>query len=819
MAYTFKHGDRPLEDYTIQRAVGSGGFGEVYYAMSDGGREVALKYLRDNPEIELRGVSHTMNLKSPHLITVFDVKKNAQGQYFIIMEYCSGPSLRDLLIAEPNGFGSQKAAFFVREIGKGLAYLHDRGIVHRDLKPGNIFYDDGYVKIGDYGLSKFISVSRHSAQTASVGTVHYMAPEIGSGNYSRGVDIYALGVILYEMLLGKVPFEGSSMGEVLMKHLTAQPAVDELPAPFAEIIRRALRKDPNDRFLHVHEMVDELLGVDAVRESLAGFSTKSLEGAVRVGGRDRQDSPVPSPNPGFPYQGDFGPGRREAQRSPVPPLPPAPLPDRLAKRLDRISKKVDRRIAKLGGNRVSPPPPARHVVAGQRDGLQVAEGFALPQTVGTAKRFLLCAMLTTGLAIALGLLFGITWNNDEVGASAGMLVTALWGGVVLGQKAVPWFGMAGGPLWAQRLVALVCAGPLLAVGAAPMIDKYGENTLGLLIGLAIVAVFAKWDRELEEGAHGELKFGLAFRAALLALVPTAAVTAGFLQRDPTEFMFLAAAVAGVVSIAMQPTGWWLASTKSFKHLGNPPLNPGYFGAPRTPGPQAVAAGAPPPHRAPQYPMEAAVAASRDADFRGVVLAGEVGWPGTRPQSFAMGSENPNAGSAEGSLERWGITRAFWSVISFALMGGAIVTFLAPLILRNLSWGALQAYISICVACVAGLLFAIRKTTPLRQPTFWREWMRPFVMSLCLAGLGAGITAQCTVSFDRDYERLMSIFGIVMSSIILIIVTLARGRWRPPQIPPFVQPSNSSGLTTDSAGGGPAAVGPTPGEPQPSVGGV
>jgi len=76
MAYTFKHGDRILDGYTIQRAVGRGGFGEVYYAISDGGREVALKYLRDNPQVELRGVSHCINLKSPHLVSIFDVVTN-----------------------------------------------------------------------------------------------------------------------------------------------------------------------------------------------------------------------------------------------------------------------------------------------------------------------------------------------------------------------------------------------------------------------------------------------------------------------------------------------------------------------------------------------------------------------------------------------------------------------------------------------------------------------------------------------------------------------------------------------------------------------
>lgn len=226
MAFQFNQGDRPLDGYTIQRGVGRGGFGEVYYALSDGGKEVALKYLRENPSVELRGVAHCLNLKSPYLVGLHDVKQNEHGDHFVIMEFVTGPSLRDLMNAEAAGLGAQKAAYFLREIAKGLAYLHDRGIVHRDLKPGNIFYEDGYVKIGDYGLAKLMATSQHSGQTMSVGTVHYMAPEVGSGNYDRTIDIYALGVMLYEMLLGRVPFAGATMGEVLMKHLTAQPEVD-----------------------------------------------------------------------------------------------------------------------------------------------------------------------------------------------------------------------------------------------------------------------------------------------------------------------------------------------------------------------------------------------------------------------------------------------------------------------------------------------------------------------------------------------------------------------------------------------------------------
>jgi len=290
MTFTFKHGDRPLDGYTLQRGVGRGGFGEVYYAVSDSGKEVAIKYLRDNPQIELRGVSHCMNLKSPHLVTVYDIRQNAAGEYFIIMEYVSGPSLRDLLVAEGDkGLGTQKAAFFLREIAKGLGYLHDRGIVHRDLKPGNIFYEDGYVKIGDYGLSKFISVSRHSAQTASVGTVHYMAPEVGSGNYGRGVDIYALGVILYEMLLGRVPYDGSS-------------------------------KDPKDRYTTVDEMTAAVFGVDDIRDSVARFEPTSVsmaaaravpaQVAAGVGGSSGEVNLPPHGAVAWRQAGAEGPGSR-----------------------------------------------------------------------------------------------------------------------------------------------------------------------------------------------------------------------------------------------------------------------------------------------------------------------------------------------------------------------------------------------------------------------------------------------------------------------------------------------------------------------------
>ena len=153
-AFHYQPGDRPLEGYTIGHALGRGGFGEVYFATSDAGREVALKAVQNYEDIELRGIGHCMNLKSPHLVMIFDVKQGLDGTPWVIMEFVSGASLREILDASPEGITPEQALFFVRELARGIDYLHDAGIVHRDLKPHNIFFEDGIVKIGDYSLSK-----------------------------------------------------------------------------------------------------------------------------------------------------------------------------------------------------------------------------------------------------------------------------------------------------------------------------------------------------------------------------------------------------------------------------------------------------------------------------------------------------------------------------------------------------------------------------------------------------------------------------------------------------------------------------------------
>jgi len=181
-AYRYQPGDRPLDGYTVRHALGRGGFGEVYFAHSDAGREVAIKAVQNYEDIELRGISHCMNLKSPHLVMIFDVRSGHDGIPWIIMEYVSGPSLRGILDESPDGIGTEQAVYFLRELTQGLDYLHGAGVVHRDLKPHNIFFEEGTVKIGDYSLSKAITASHRSGHTTSVGSVHYMAPEISMGN-------------------------------------------------------------------------------------------------------------------------------------------------------------------------------------------------------------------------------------------------------------------------------------------------------------------------------------------------------------------------------------------------------------------------------------------------------------------------------------------------------------------------------------------------------------------------------------------------------------------------------------------------------------
>ncbi len=369
MKFAYASGARPLDGYTIKRGIGIGGFGEVYFATSDAGKEVAIKRIQRNLEVEVRGVTQCLNLKHPNLIALFDIKYDDAGEAWVVMEYVPGESLKDVCDRHPEGLPLDEGLRWFEGIAQGVAYLHDHGIVHRDLKPGNIFADDAAIKIGDYGLSKFISCSRRSGQTESVGTFHYMAPEIGKGVYGKEIDIYALGIILHEMLTGRVPFEGESSQEIIMKHLTADPDLSGIAQPYREVIRRSLLKDPEQRYSTVEEMIAALKG-EATSEPVAARRSPAPSASV-----EKRVPPVVMPQKQTIFIGDeevagddptkmvFGPvkQRPEAPAAPAAPVAPADNPTR---RTASSPAPVASRAAALAATRPTAEPLARGVRRG-----------------------------------------------------------------------------------------------------------------------------------------------------------------------------------------------------------------------------------------------------------------------------------------------------------------------------------------------------------------------------------------------------------------------------------------------------------------------
>lgn len=342
MRFTHQPGAQPLAGFTIQRGIHRGGFGEVYYARSDGGKEVALKLLQREQDVELRGVRQCLNLKHPNLVCLFDVRSDEAGEQWVVMEYVNGTSLEDLLASCPTGLPLDEVQQWLSGIASGVTYLHDRGIVHRDLKPANVYRENATVKVGDVGLSKRLGSDRRAAHTQSVGTVYYMAPEVANGQYGPGVDVYSVGVMLYEMLSGQLPFMGETTGEVLMKHLTASPDLNRVPELFRGVVSHALAKDPAQRTASVmqiqHEFEDARAGshrgpagariqVASFNGSRNGTVTATLLETPRTSNGDTRTSrpAVKSPAQAASAYAQYPPETTEAP-TPPPAATPTPVP-------------------------------------------------------------------------------------------------------------------------------------------------------------------------------------------------------------------------------------------------------------------------------------------------------------------------------------------------------------------------------------------------------------------------------------------------------------------------------------------------------------
>ena len=259
--------------YELTHLVARGGMAQVYRAMDRQlDRPVALKVLF--PELSVdktfverfrREAQAAANLSHPNIVPVFDWGED-DGVYFIVMEYVDGRPLSAVL-RDPEKLPPNQIASIGAGVAAALAFAHRHGVVHRDVKPGNVLITpDGEVKVTDFGIARAVNTEESLTQTGAVmGTAAYFSPEQAEG---KGVDarsdIYSLGVVLYEMAVGRPPFTGDSPVAVASKHVRDQPVLPRVanpavPAALEAVIMKAMAKDPADRYASAEELRADLL--------------------------------------------------------------------------------------------------------------------------------------------------------------------------------------------------------------------------------------------------------------------------------------------------------------------------------------------------------------------------------------------------------------------------------------------------------------------------------------------------------------------------------------------------------------------------------
>jgi len=262
--------ERTVSHYRILERVGSGTMGVVYKAQDDRlGRLVALKFLpehlgerEENKRRFIQEARSTSSLDHENLCTVYDIGETEDGQIFIAMPFYDGETLKEKLARGP--LPVNDALDIAMQLAEGLAEAHAHGIVHRDLKPANVMVTrGGKVKIVDFGLAKLLDEVSHTKTGATLGTVAYMSPEQAKGTQVDGrTDIWALGVVLYEMLTGSRPFGGDNQPAMLYSILNRKPTpaseVAKIPASLDGILEKALEKDLDRRYASASEMLSDL---------------------------------------------------------------------------------------------------------------------------------------------------------------------------------------------------------------------------------------------------------------------------------------------------------------------------------------------------------------------------------------------------------------------------------------------------------------------------------------------------------------------------------------------------------------------------------
>jgi beta-lactam-binding protein with PASTA domain/predicted Ser/Thr protein kinase len=276
--------------YRVLRKLGSGGMANVYLAEDEElGRRIAIKILNerhasDEQFVERfrREAKNAAGLSHPNIVQIYD-RGEAEGTYYIAMEYLEGRTLKEAAGRQP--LPIREAIGYVREILAALRFAHRKGIVHRDIKPHNaLIDDDGRVKVTDFGIARAGAASQMTEAGSIIGTAQYLSPEQAKGAaVDHRSDLYSLGIVLYELLTGAVPFTGDTPVEIAMKHLSTVPEPPssrrpELPRALDQAVLRALAKDPEDRYASAEEMDAELA---RVAEGLP-VSTETAEAATAV---------------------------------------------------------------------------------------------------------------------------------------------------------------------------------------------------------------------------------------------------------------------------------------------------------------------------------------------------------------------------------------------------------------------------------------------------------------------------------------------------------------------------------------------------------
>ena len=263
--------------YEIMEVLGVGGMAVVYKAFDNiDHRIVAVKILKDeflaNPDFKRRFMNESKAisvLSHPNIVKVYDVSYGEILQY-IVMEYVDGISLKEY-IEQQGVIDPREALYFVTQILRALQHAHDKGIVHRDIKPQNIMLiSDGTIKVTDFGIARFSRSETRTMTDGAIGSVHYISPEQAKGSVTDAkTDLYAVGVMLYEMLTGRLPFQSDNAVSVALMQLHNDPvkptAINpQIPVGLEQIIIRAMQKNQNDRYQSASEI---LMDIEAFKKN------------------------------------------------------------------------------------------------------------------------------------------------------------------------------------------------------------------------------------------------------------------------------------------------------------------------------------------------------------------------------------------------------------------------------------------------------------------------------------------------------------------------------------------------------------------------